>query len=61
VSDNFILKVREANDILDDRFFLWDTQAAELFFIDKLWPELVETDWIKALKFYSTREKRGGK
>ncbi|KAJ7640491.1 Decaprenyl diphosphate synthase-like protein [Mycena polygramma] len=42
-------------------FFLWDTQAAELHFIDKLWPQLDETDWLDALESFSTREIRGGK
>ncbi|KAJ6589001.1 Decaprenyl diphosphate synthase-like protein [Mycena capillaripes] len=42
-------------------FFLWDTQAAELHFIDKLWPQLTEMDWLDALESFSTREIRGGK
>ncbi|KAJ7086459.1 Decaprenyl diphosphate synthase-like protein [Mycena belliarum] len=42
-------------------FFLWDTQAAELHFIDKLWPQLTETDWLHALRSFSTREIRGGR
>ncbi|KAJ6602384.1 Decaprenyl diphosphate synthase-like protein [Mycena vulgaris] len=42
-------------------FFLWDTQAAELHFIDKLWPQLTEIDWLTALRSFSTREIRGGK
>ncbi|KAJ7471916.1 Decaprenyl diphosphate synthase-like protein [Mycena latifolia] len=42
-------------------FFLWDTQAAELHFIDKLWPQLTEIDWLDALKSFSRREIRGGK
>ncbi|KAJ7186832.1 Decaprenyl diphosphate synthase-like protein [Mycena filopes] len=42
-------------------FFLWDTQAAELHFIDKLWPQLAEIDWLRALKSFSTREIRGGR
>ncbi|KIY53049.1 undecaprenyl pyrophosphate synthase, UppS, partial [Fistulina hepatica ATCC 64428] len=41
-------------------FFLWDTQIAELFFIDKLWPELNEIDWLNALRSYAHREYRGG-
>ncbi|KAF7328933.1 Alkyl transferase [Mycena venus] len=42
-------------------FFLWDTQAAELHFIDKLWPQLTEMDWLHALESFSTREIRGGR
>ncbi|KAJ7736734.1 Decaprenyl diphosphate synthase-like protein [Mycena maculata] len=42
-------------------FFLWDTQAAELHFINKLWPQLTEIDWLQALESFSRREIRGGK
>ncbi|KAJ6618011.1 Decaprenyl diphosphate synthase-like protein [Mycena sp. CBHHK59/15] len=42
-------------------FFLWDTQAAELHFIDKLWPQLTELDWLRALGSFSKREIRGGR
>ncbi|KAJ6589643.1 Decaprenyl diphosphate synthase-like protein [Mycena capillaripes] len=42
-------------------FFLWDTQTAELHFIDKLWPQLSELDWLHALSSFSKREMRGGK
>ncbi|KAJ7169205.1 Decaprenyl diphosphate synthase-like protein, partial [Mycena crocata] len=42
-------------------FFLWDTQAAELHFIDKLWPQLSELDWLYALESFSRREIRGGR
>jgi len=42
-------------------FFLWDTQGAELHFIDKLWPELNERDWLGALDSFSNRQMRGGK
>ncbi|KAJ7132654.1 Decaprenyl diphosphate synthase-like protein [Mycena filopes] len=42
-------------------FFLWDTQAAELHFVNKLWPQVSELDWLRALKSFSTRELRGGK
>ncbi|KAJ6589645.1 Decaprenyl diphosphate synthase-like protein [Mycena capillaripes] len=42
-------------------FFLWDTQTAELHFIDKLWPQLSELDWLHALSSFLTREIRGGK
>ena len=43
------------------RFFLWDTQGAELHFIDKLWPQLTEVDWLNSLGNFSQREIRGGK
>ncbi|KAH9481056.1 Isoprenyl transferase [Psilocybe cubensis] len=42
-------------------FLLWDTKAAELHFIDKLWPQLTVNDWLDVLSSYSKREIRGGK
>ncbi|KAJ7117922.1 Decaprenyl diphosphate synthase-like protein [Mycena crocata] len=42
-------------------FFLWDTQAAELHFINKLWPQLSEIDWLHALDSFARREVRGGR
>ncbi|KAJ7240804.1 Decaprenyl diphosphate synthase-like protein [Mycena rebaudengoi] len=42
-------------------FLLWDTQTAELHFVDKLWPQLTEVDWLYALRGFSGREMRGGK
>ncbi|KAJ6467727.1 Decaprenyl diphosphate synthase-like protein [Mycena sanguinolenta] len=42
-------------------FFLWDTQAVELHFIDKLWPQLTEMDWLQSLESFSTRQIRGGR
>ncbi|KAJ6582920.1 Decaprenyl diphosphate synthase-like protein [Mycena vulgaris] len=42
-------------------FFLWDTQTAELHYIDKLWPQLTEIDWLNTLTSFSVREIRGGK
>jgi short-chain Z-isoprenyl diphosphate synthase len=41
-------------------FFLWDILGAELYFIDKLWPELGEGDWLGMLGSFSRREIRRG-
>ncbi|KAF7342539.1 Alkyl transferase [Mycena sanguinolenta] len=42
-------------------FFLWDTQSAELHFIDKLWPQFTELDWLQSLESFSARQIRGGR
>ncbi|KAF8075737.1 Decaprenyl diphosphate synthase-like protein [Lyophyllum atratum] len=42
-------------------FFLWDTQTAELHFLDKLWPQLTEGDWLDAIASFSQREMRNGR
>ncbi|KAJ7834709.1 putative undecaprenyl diphosphate synthase-domain-containing protein [Mycena olivaceomarginata] len=55
---NFIIRTSERRT---SGFFLWDTQAAELHFIDKLWPEITEMDWLQALDGFSKREIRGGR
>lgn len=41
-------------------FFLWDTQGAELHFVRKLWPEVDQLDWLRALESFATREQRYG-
>ncbi|KAJ7240802.1 Decaprenyl diphosphate synthase-like protein [Mycena rebaudengoi] len=38
-----------------------ERRPAELHFVDKLWPQLTEVDWLYALRSYSWREMRGGK
>ncbi|KDR68060.1 hypothetical protein GALMADRAFT_78968, partial [Galerina marginata CBS 339.88] len=42
-------------------FFLWDTQSAELHFVDKLWPQLTEADWLDAVASFAKREMRNGR
>ncbi|KDR68841.1 hypothetical protein GALMADRAFT_104404 [Galerina marginata CBS 339.88] len=42
-------------------FFLWDTQSAELHFLDKLWPLLTEEDWLDAIASFAQREIRNGR
>ncbi|KAH8804285.1 Decaprenyl diphosphate synthase-like protein [Flagelloscypha sp. PMI_526] len=56
-SVDFIVRTSERRT---SGFFLWDTQAAELHFIDKLWPQLTKVDWINCLLEFSRRQIRGG-
>jgi len=42
-------------------FLLWETQGAEICFIDKLWPELTEMDWLSAVRMYGRTEQRFGR
>jgi len=42
-------------------FLLWETQGAEICFINKLWPELNEMDWLSAVRLYGRTEQRFGK
>ena len=42
-------------------FLLWQGSYAELFFIDKTWPEFEKEDLVLAIKDYEQRERRFGK
>jgi tritrans,polycis-undecaprenyl-diphosphate synthase [geranylgeranyl-diphosphate specific] len=42
-------------------FMLWETQGAELYFADKLWPELNELDWLDAIRSFGKTEQRFGR
>ena len=42
-------------------FLLWQGSYAELFFIDKMWPEFEKEDFVKAIEEYNKRERRFGK
>lgn len=54
----FIVRTSESRT---SGFFLWDTQFAELHFIQKLWPELIELDWLDIVKTFAGRDIRRGK
>ena len=42
-------------------FLLWQSAYSELYFIDKMWPEIEKEDINKALEEYRDRERRFGK
>jgi undecaprenyl diphosphate synthase len=41
-------------------FLLWECAYAELYFVERQWPEFSEQDFIKALGDFSRRERRFG-
>ena len=42
-------------------FMLWQLAYAELFFLDKLWPDFVEKDLVNVIKKYKkTKRNYGG-
>ena len=41
-------------------FLLWQCAYAELFFVDKMWPEFEKEDFVKILKEFNQRERRFG-
>ncbi len=42
-------------------FLLWQCAYSELFFIDKMWPEITKKDFFKALKDFEKRKRRFGR
>lgn len=56
---NLIIRTGAENRI--SGFLPWQSEYAELFFLDKLWPEIEKEDMEKVFKEYEKREKRKGK
>jgi undecaprenyl diphosphate synthase len=55
---NLILRTSERRT---SGFMLWETQSAELYFVDKLWPDLTEIDWLNSIHAFGRTEQRFGK
>ena len=41
-------------------FLLWESAYAEVFFSDRLWPDVTDADLAEALAWFSRRERRFG-
>lgn len=55
------LVIRPGGEKRISNFLLWQSAYAELFFINKLWPEFTKKDLIKVIKDFKNRERRFGK
>jgi len=55
------LIIRTAGEKRLSNFLLWQSAYAELYFIDKYWPDFTKEDLEKAIKDYSKRQRRYGK
>lgn len=53
--------IRTGGEKRISNFLLWQCAYAELFFVDKMWPEFSKEDFVKILKEYSQRERRFGR
>jgi len=42
-------------------FLIWQSNYAELFFLDKLWPEFTKEDLVQVIEEFKNRERRFGK
>lgn len=54
------LLIRAGGDRRISGFPPWQSQYAELYFIDKYWPAIKKEDIVNAIKDYSKRERRKG-
>ncbi len=55
------LLIRTSGEQRLSNFFLWQLSFTELYFTEVLWPDFNETEFQKALDFYTLRERRYGK
>lgn len=61
VPDNVDILIRPGGEKRLSNFLLWQNSYAELFFIDKLWPEFEKEDLIEIIDKFNRRERRFGK
>ncbi|HHU54145.1 MAG TPA: isoprenyl transferase [Clostridiaceae bacterium] len=54
------LLIRPGGEQRISNFLLWQLSYAEMYFIDKLWPDFSEDDLYQALEEYSGRDRRFG-
>jgi undecaprenyl diphosphate synthase len=54
------LLIRTSGDHRISNFLLWQLAYSELLFVDCLWPDFNETDFVEALQSYAGRERRFG-
>jgi undecaprenyl diphosphate synthase len=54
------LMIRTSGEMRISNFLLWQLAYAELFFLEKLWPDFRGVDLIKAVLDYQRRERRFG-
>jgi tritrans,polycis-undecaprenyl-diphosphate synthase [geranylgeranyl-diphosphate specific] len=59
--DDVDILIRPGGEKRISNFLLWQNSYAELFFIDKLWPEFTKQDLIKIVHEFGSRERRFGK
>ena len=61
VPDDVDILIRPGGEKRLSNFLLWQNSYAELFFLEKLWPEFEKEDLIKIIEEFKVRERRFGK
>mgnify|MGYP001467455464 CR=1 FL=1 len=62
VPENLDLVIRTGNENRTSNFFVWQASYAELFFLEKMWPDFEKEDLVMILdEFNEKRERRFGK
>ncbi|MEM4271794.1 MAG: polyprenyl diphosphate synthase [Candidatus Pacearchaeota archaeon] len=61
IGNDLDIIIRTGGDKRTSNFLPWQSIYAELFFLDKFWPEFEKEDLIKVLEEYGQRERRFGK
>ena len=59
--DNLDLLIRTGNTKRLSNFLLWQLSYAEIFFVEKLWPDFNEKDYAKIVKKYRNIKRNYGK
>lgn len=54
------LLIRTSGELRLSNFLLWQVAYAELYVIDKMWPDFRKDDFVKALEAYKIRQRRFG-
>ena len=65
ISDNIAtndvdLLIRTGGEFRISNFLLWQCAYAEFYITDTLWPDFNDDEFLKALKFFTSRERRFG-
>lgn len=60
LSDDVDILIRPGGEKRISNFLLWQSSYAELFFLDKLWPEFTKEDLVGIIEDFKTRERRFG-
>lgn len=61
IPDDVDILIRPGGEKRLSNFLLWQNSYAELFFLEKLWPEFEKEDLIKIIEEFKSRERRFGR